>query len=263
MLLSILIRNLNESAALLQTLQSIKKQLVDFEYEIVFIDNESNDDSIKIAESFNCKIFSIPRSEFTFGFALNYGISKCKGRFILIMSAHLILLNELFLQQIPSYFNVPNIAALRFIMPEANLPELLYDGVKKLLYSGEEGFADANWKNFIVNHCAAVRRSAWEQLKFDEDAIASEDKIWSLGILQKGYAILYHVPLFYMYVKQFNLPAKIMRSGIEGAAKEKITGKKFDSKPFVTHMFKSMKRGVKQWRLERTISKSIKDHLVK
>ncbi len=261
MQLSILIRNLNESAALLQTLSSVKNQLVDFDYEIIFIDNESDDDSMRIAESFNCKIFTLARKDFSFGYALNFGISKCQGKYILILSAHLILLNELFLQKIPSCFTSSNIAGLRFIIPDANLPKALNEGVKKLVYSNEEKFMERHWKSLLVNHCAAIRRSAWDELKFDEEAIASEDKIWSLGILQKGYSILYDVPLYYMYVKPFTVSSKIMRSGIEEAAKQKITGQKYNPKSLRNHLCKGMKTAVKKWKLERAISKSVKDHL--
>ncbi len=67
MQLSILIRNLNEAKSLEQTLLAIKKQQTNFEYEIVVIDNESDDNSVSIALQMGCKVFTLKRNEFTFG----------------------------------------------------------------------------------------------------------------------------------------------------------------------------------------------------
>src|SRR4051812_24264417 len=116
MQLSVLIRNLNEAKSLEQTLIALERQQTSFEYEVVVIDNESDDDSVEIALSRGCKVFMLPRSEFTYGRALNFGISKCAGEIIVILSAHVVLLNELFLQKIPSYFEDVYVAGLRFVL---------------------------------------------------------------------------------------------------------------------------------------------------
>ena len=51
MQLSILIRNLNEAESLEQALLALQKQQTSFDYEIVVIDNESEDNSRDIALS--------------------------------------------------------------------------------------------------------------------------------------------------------------------------------------------------------------------
>lgn len=228
MQLSILIRNLNEASSLEQTLLAIKKQQTTFGCEIVLIDNESEDNSTDIATRMGCKVFTLKRGEFTFGRSLNYGISKCSGEIILILSSHLILLNEFFLNNIPQYFSNKNVGALRFV--HAVSPELvvesLQNGPKELKYENSAAFTTSNWQNLIVNHCAAIRKSCWEELPFNEEMFASEDKIWSLDVLKKGYSILYNVPGFYVYTKPFDITKKINREVIERAAKEMITGEK-------------------------------------
>ncbi|MFZ1801138.1 MAG: glycosyltransferase family 2 protein, partial [Chitinophagaceae bacterium] len=97
MQLSILIRNLNEAGALRQTLLSLKRQESGgLQYEVIIVDNESDDNSLEVAEELGCTVITMKRNEFTFGHALNVGISHCAGEFILVMSAHIILLNEFF-----------------------------------------------------------------------------------------------------------------------------------------------------------------------
>ena len=58
MQLSILIRNLNEAKQLEQTLLALKRQQANFEYEILVIDNESDDNSVEIAERMGCMVFN-------------------------------------------------------------------------------------------------------------------------------------------------------------------------------------------------------------
>src|SRR5262249_50657276 len=99
------------------------------------------------------------------------------------------------------------------------------NSAQELVYIDKPGFASDNWKKLIVNHCAGIRRSIWETQPFDKKVFASEDKIWSLAILKKGYTVLYNVPCFYVYTKPFDPATKIKRTIIEEAAKEMITGK--------------------------------------
>jgi glycosyltransferase involved in cell wall biosynthesis len=243
MQLSILIRNLNEATALEQTLSALKKQQTDFEYEVVVVDNESEDNSAEVAKQFGAQVLALKREAFTFGRALNFGIEHCKGEFILILSAHVILLNEFFLKNIPSYFTDPTVAALRFVhaVSPGHVVDCFHSSAQRLLYSDSSDFVKNNWNNFIVNHCAAIRRSCWKQVPFNEQIVASEDKLWSLCVLKKGYAISYNVPCFYVYTKPASQTIKIKREIIERAAKEIITGEKdplFTQPYFVSFIYK-------------------------
>lgn len=226
MKLSILIRNLNEAALLKQTLLSLKSQVTDFDYEIIVVDNESDDDSIEVAKSFNCRIISIPRKEFTYGGALNIGFAACAGEIILILSSHIILMNELFLHKIPTYFSNIKIAALRFIevSNKYHLQNSLREGVTTLCFNNSKNFLTTHWSHFTVNHCAAISKKAWEETQYDAQLIAGEDKAWALEILKKGWEILYNVPLFYLYNKPFSRESKIKYAVIDELSKEKITG---------------------------------------
>lgn len=205
---------------------SLKKQVTDYHYEIIVVDNESGDHSLEIAKAFDCTIISIPRKEFTYGHALNKGIAACRGEIILILSAHIILINEFFLQKIPAYFSGPEIAALRFVdvSNEMQLQNSLREGEASLRYSDSKDFISIHWNHLPVNHCAAISKKAWEEIQYNEHLIAGEDKEWALAILKKGRKILYNVPLFYLYAKPFSRETKIKRAVIEELAKEKITG---------------------------------------
>lgn len=226
MQLSIIIRVYNEAEKLEHTLKSLRAQQTDFEYEIIVMDNESTDGSREIAVEYGCAVYTILKKDFSYGRALNTGIAKSQAPFVMILSAHILLLDKFFLQQVPAFFSDAMVAGLRFTPASdknASEKNFVY-GMQKLQYAEGESFVTDNWNNFIVNHCSAIRKTCWQQLAFDEHMYASEDKLWSLQILKKGQAILYNIPLFYLYTKEVNEYAKMYKLVIDTAAKEKITG---------------------------------------
>jgi len=103
MLVSVLIRNLNEGAALNICLKALKRQKVSFQYEIVIVDNESTDDSVAVAEAYGCKVVTLKRAAFSYGRAINFGFENCAGEYVLLLSSHVYLLNEDFLEQAVGY----------------------------------------------------------------------------------------------------------------------------------------------------------------
>ena len=91
MIVSVVIRTLNEQQHLGQLLSAICKQIRDgFEIEIVIIDSGSTDKTLSIAKSFNCKITHIKKSEFTFGRSLNMGSDYATGEILVYVSGHCI-----------------------------------------------------------------------------------------------------------------------------------------------------------------------------
>ena len=87
---SVILRNRNEERYIGYCIQS----LVDFfgdGVEIILVDNESTDDSIRIVNTFdylNIKKVDISKNNYTPGRALNLGVENCTNDYILIISAH-------------------------------------------------------------------------------------------------------------------------------------------------------------------------------
>jgi len=68
MLVSIVIRTLNEAKYLEELLQSIEMQNKDdFEVEVVVIDSGSTDRTLNIVNDYGCRLTSITKKQFTFG----------------------------------------------------------------------------------------------------------------------------------------------------------------------------------------------------
>ena len=68
-------------------------------YEIVVVDNNSNDGTLEIIKNAKQKL-SISIKKSIYGKNVNYGISKCSGNYILIISAHCIPCDELLIENL-------------------------------------------------------------------------------------------------------------------------------------------------------------------
>ena len=87
-LVSVLIRVRNEERALRQLFECLRIQKLDRPFEVVVIDNESDDGSAKVARAMGARVFTLPRSLFTYGRAINVGVKLCRGDLIVLLSAH-------------------------------------------------------------------------------------------------------------------------------------------------------------------------------
>lgn len=87
-LVSVLIRVLNEEHALRRLFECLRIQKLDRPFEVVVIDNESEDGSAKVARTMGARVFTLARSLFGYGRAINVGAKLCRGDLIVILSAH-------------------------------------------------------------------------------------------------------------------------------------------------------------------------------
>ena len=89
MIFSIIIRTYNEEKYLNQLLDKIFCQEIGHnKLEVIIVDSGSHDNTLVIANSFNCKIISIKKENFTFGRSLNYGCSAAIGDILIFISGH-------------------------------------------------------------------------------------------------------------------------------------------------------------------------------
>ena len=206
-MISILIRNKNEEIALERALQSIKKQIFNVAYEIILIDDNSSDNSVNIAQKNNCKVVQLDK-KFTYGYALNFGVKHCQYEIILLLSSHNILLSNNFPEKLISYFEDKTIAAVR-CTPVANSKQV-EQSLKNNLVLNKDNYDHKNdWQNLIIANCSAVRKSVALEILFNESIRSNEEKLWSLEVIKKGYAIISNVPCYFIYNKKNNYKADV------------------------------------------------------
>ena len=74
-MVSIFIRCKNEEACIGDVLSMIFEQFIDVKFEVIVLDSGSTDQTLEIVKKFNVKLYEIAPEVFTFGYALNKGIS--------------------------------------------------------------------------------------------------------------------------------------------------------------------------------------------
>jgi glycosyltransferase involved in cell wall biosynthesis len=172
-LVSIVIRTLNEARYLGELLDNIAKQKTGFEVETVLVDSGSTDGTLAIAEAHGCVVTHIAREEFSFGRSLNLGCETAKGDIFVLISGHCVPRDEHWLE---------------------SLCQPLIDNLIDYSYGKQIGGAESRYSEcrifakyfpdqscipqqgfFCNNANSAITRDAWARHRFDEDVTGLED----------------------------------------------------------------------------------------
>ena len=174
MLVSIVIRTLNEEKHIKELLQSINNQNSDkFTTETVIIDSGSTDSTLSIAKNFGCRITHITKDEFTFGRSLNMGSLFANGEILVYVSGHCIPLNNNWLENLVKPILDKN--ADYTYGRQVGRDTTKYSEFKIF----EKYFPDKSKKSqngfFCNNANSAISRDIWMKYKFDEEVTGLED----------------------------------------------------------------------------------------
>ena len=186
--LSVVVRSFNEERHIGRLLTGIVRQTHPTP-EIVLVDSGSTDATVAIASQFPVQIVTITPAEFTFGRSLNRGVAATRGDIVILASAHV----------------YP-----RFDDWLARMSEPFVDAQVALVYGKQRGdertkfseqqifrtwFPDESNPNqttpFCNNANAAIRRSEWVEMPYDEQLTGLEDIDWGRRILARGKRIAY------------------------------------------------------------------------
>ena len=185
---SIIIRAYNEEKHIGRLLEGIRLQTVK-DVEIILVDSGSTDGTVSVAESFGARLVRIPSAEFTFGRSLNFGVQAATREFIVIASAHVYPVYPDWIESLLRPFEDEKVA-LTYGKQSG------YEGSK---YSEHQIFHQ--WypyaskldqhTAFCNNANAAIRKSLWENNKYDETLTGLEDLAWAKWAKEQGYKISY------------------------------------------------------------------------
>ncbi len=174
-MLSIIIPTLNEEKYLSKLLESIKRQTFS-DYEIIVSDACSEDNTIQIAENFNCKVVISDKERRHPSIQRNAGAKIAQGDIIIFFDADTGIIGDDFLEKVVVEFNSRNLGAAGFY--------LLFDSNKFFYRFYRRVY------NFVV-FCAQyfkpmavgagiITRKKWhdEVGGFDESLFIGEDQVY-------------------------------------------------------------------------------------
>lgn len=221
MKLSVIIRCRNEAASLRLALEALRHQQCDFEWEILIVDNESDDDSRSIAEEFGARVISISAKEFTYGRALNLGFSESRGEIVMPLSAHSILVGPHALANAVAPFDDAKVAGARCLSTQAAASLAQWfrpvDLQKREFHSSEPSSIPVRdpdeWGGKVHpnNACSVIRKSVWQEIPFHETLETAEDKYWALQVLDAGYKIRHFAQCVFCYNRDFDDATRLAR----------------------------------------------------
>ena len=190
--ISVIIRNKNESEHIGLSIQSVLDYL-GLETEIIIVDNNSIDDSLRVVALFdrlNIKIFKL-EDLYTPGKSLNYGVSKASYDNILILSAHS-QITDMDIEYVEEKLR-DNVAVFGKQIP-------IYRG-KKITpryvwshFGNEEKtnlFSKIENRQFLHNAFCFYTKDILQKCPFNEKLSGKEDRYWAIDRVRDNMNYLY------------------------------------------------------------------------
>lgn len=210
-LVSLIITTKNEEKILAKLLQSIKRQ----EYkniETILVDNNSIDDTVKIAKKMAIKIFNFGPERSA---QRNFGAKKAKGKFVFVLDADMQLTSNVIGECIEIMNNNKKMVAL--IIPEKSHAFSFWEKVKAY----ERSFYNLEGDS-LTDAARFFKKEIFLKIKgYDETITGPEDWDLTERIIKAGYRIgrtknfIYHketiVSLFDLARKKFYYALKAHR----------------------------------------------------
>jgi len=195
--ISLIIRCYNEEAHIGRLLSGIMAQS-EKHFEILIVDSGSTDATVSIASQYPVTVLNIPKSEFSFGRSLNIGCEAASGEILVFASAHVYPIFSNWLEKLCEPFEDERIACVYGRQC----------GDKNTKFSEQQVFArwfpaasDYNQDHpFCNNANAAVRKSVWKQLRYDETLTGLEDLAWAKQAISQGQRIAYQADALVVHV---------------------------------------------------------------
>lgn len=187
---SVLIRAYNESKWINICLKKLNEQTIQPK-EIIVLDNNSTDGTAVITKKFykRTKVYKYNQT-YSPGKMLNYGVSKCNGEFILILSAHCIPCDNFLIENlIKSFSKDKKICAAYARQVSLNFSDDLTVRDLMLTYGSENKLQKTDPQ--FNNACSIIKKSEWKNNKFDNSITNLEDRYWASQKLKKGKFIYY------------------------------------------------------------------------
>jgi len=186
---SVIIRSFNEAEYIEDTLQAVTEQAYD-DFEIILVDSGSTDGTLEIAEEYVDEITFVDPRNFTFGYSLNVGCEAASGEYLVFLSAHAIPTDEEWLGTLIENLHDENVAMTYSNQTGAGPTKFSEDRLFDRLFPDERKRQQPP-EYFANNASSAIKKSLWEDHRFDERLTGHEDIEWAKHFLEQGYTVVY------------------------------------------------------------------------
>ncbi len=185
---SLVIRAYNESQHLPRLLEGVARQTIK-DVEVILVDSGSTDATVSIAESYGARVVGIRPEEFTFGRSLNLGVREATREFVVIASAHVYPVYPDWLETLLRPFEDEKVA---LTYGKQRGPETAKFSEQQIYHQWYPDVSQPRQGTAFCNNAnAAIRKSLWEQNRYDESLTGLEDLAWAKWAKERGGEIAY------------------------------------------------------------------------
>lgn len=200
---TLIVRCFNEEAHIGRLLTGALRQTRPPE-EIIVVDSGSTDATLAIASQFGVKVVHVEPGSFSFGGSLNRGIEAAAGDVCVFASAHVYPVYDTWLERLVAPLEDDETIALSYGRQVIPAHGQFSEG--RLLEQWFPATSNPRQRDpFCNNANAAIRRSIWRDLPFDEDLTGLEDLDWAKRVLEQGHVLAYcaEAPIVHVHDEVF------------------------------------------------------------
>ena len=190
MLISVVIRTLNEARHLPSLLAGIASQQLGAHIaEVVLVDSGSNDGTLDIAAAHGCRIVHIRKEDFSFGRSLNVGCQAALGEALVFVSGHCVPVDDHWLAKLVAPLGQAAVAYSYGRQLGGTDTHFSEHQIFAKYFPAQSQVPQAGF--FCNNANSALLRSEWQKLPFDEEITGLEDMHLAKQLVQQGSKIAY------------------------------------------------------------------------
>lgn len=184
---------------LARCLEALDRQAVDEEVEVVVVDSGSTDGSVALARQHGAAVHEVAPDRFNHGAARNLGAGAARGDVLVFTVQDAVAADDRWLASLVAPLRadpaIGGVYGRQLPHPGARPPEVWFLNFvygpaprRQAARTPDQLSMD---ETMFSNVNSAMRRSAWEPLRFAEDIIMSEDHDWVRRALLEGWTIAY------------------------------------------------------------------------
>jgi rhamnosyltransferase len=215
----VVMRSHNDMPVIAETLIKLHEQ--DHGFELVCLDNESDDGTVEELRKYTKRIVNIPRGAYVPGKVLNRGMELANSARVVFLNSDCTPQDAHWLRNLLAGFGSGDQVAAVFgrQIPRPDCHPLL---AKDTENTYGDGSRQKYWRHCFSMASSAISRAVWESRRFDEDLRYSEDIDWTWRVRQAGYEVRYVPDSVVMHSHNYTLRQFYGRHFGEGRAEAAI-----------------------------------------
>ena len=199
-MISIIIPTLNGGSLFQEVLQSVEKQQLAEEYELLVVDSSSTDKSVQVAEEFGARVVSVKREDFDHGGTRTMAAMQAKGDILVFITQDAVLTSSQSLARLIAPLKGSNTLAVSYgrqlscenATPSATHLRLFNYPETSLRRSYDDRKVYGLKTVFVSNSFAAYKKEMLREVGFFQDGLVFGEDTCTVGrLLLNGFSIQY------------------------------------------------------------------------